>query len=192
MDGNNTKTGRQKDSGKTKRNRRAYLNDFKKNSEGTYEYQGQIYVWEASPGTCRKERIILGTAGLAAAVCILLAGCLSAPGMMNCVYVILPYTVSFVCGFSTLWGLARLLKTGQELRAYVYEATVIQVPRRASGTILGAAVTILNECIYLFLHGAEGQMEQALLFLGANGIAIAALFLLAKRVKNIKWRKVYP
>lgn len=172
-----------------KKNRRAYLNDFKKNSAGNYEYQGALYEWEGETAEYTRQLRLLGVLGLAASLSLIFAGCLSAPGMLNCVYVILPYTVSFVCGCSTMWALVRFLFGGKQLRGYIYEATVLQIPNRAAGTILAAVVTALNECIYLFLHGSEGHLWQALVFLGLILIAIGSLYTLSKKVKNMKWEK---
>ena len=33
---------------KKKKGRKAYLNDFKKNQEGVYTYEGEHYVWQGT------------------------------------------------------------------------------------------------------------------------------------------------
>lgn len=174
---------------KKKKNKKAYLNDFKKNEKGDYEYHGIQFEWEGSKEEFSKEMIILWAAGLVMAVSLITAGCLPVPGMMDCVYVILPYTVSVICGCSVLWGLCRLTKWGRSLRSYVYDATVGQLPMRAIGTILGAAVSLIGECIYLIRNGAGGQTGGAVLFILVSVFVLISMVFLVKRIKKMEWNQ---
>ena len=76
--------------------RRAYLNDFKKNESGNYEYQGDLYYWKGDKESLKKEMITLWLLGIGMLASLILAGCVDAPGAMNSFTVVLPYTISFV------------------------------------------------------------------------------------------------
>ena len=97
--------------------RRAYLNDFKKNEEGNYEYQGILYRWMGEKETLRKEKFLLWLIFGGMMTALIITGCLDAPGLMNSFFVILPFSISFVFGVSTGWGLWRMTSGGEVLRA---------------------------------------------------------------------------
>ena len=71
----------------------------------------------------KKEMTILWLVGIGMLASLILAGCVDAPGAMNSFTVVLPYTISFVFGISTVWGLWRLFEGGNPLRAYIYKAS---------------------------------------------------------------------
>jgi len=110
-----------------KKKRRAYLDDFKQTARGDYEYKGIHYTWDGTKESLKKEMVILWIYAGWMLACVITAGCLPVPSMINCVYVILPFTVCFICAVSVIWGLARMTYGGGMLRAYVYDATAKEV-----------------------------------------------------------------
>lgn len=172
-----------------KKKRRAYLDDFKQNTKGDYEYHGTHYVWDGPKETLKKELLTLWLYAGGMAVCVILAGCLPVQSMINCVYVILPFTVCFICAVSVIWGLARMTSGGSRLRAYVYDATVEQVPLRAVGTMIGAAVTIAGEVVYLVKNGFESQMAASVFFILALAAAFLLLYFLRVRIQKMTWKR---
>ena len=171
-----------------KKKRRAYLDDFKQTAQGDYEYKGNHYVWDGTKESLKKELIVLWIyAGVMIAL-IVAAGCLPVQSMINCVYVILPFTVCFICAVSVIWGLVRMTSGGATLRAYVYDATVEQIPLRAVGTMLGAAATIAGELVYLIRNGFEGKTA-AIFFLIALAAAFVLLYFLRIRMQKMCWKR---
>ena len=169
--------------------RRAYLNDFKKNEKGDYEYQGDLYYWKGNQESLKKEKKILWSAGIGMLTAFILAGCVDAPGAMNSFTVVLPYTISFIFGISAVWGLWRLSEGGNPLRAYVFKASIEQVPVRAMGSIVCAMVAIVGEIIFLIRHFSEGNIGKGLLFLLLEGVAMALAIFLRKCVVKMPWEK---
>lgn len=172
-----------------KKKKRAYLDDFHKNAKGDYEYRGIHYVWDGKKEDLKKETISLWIFGILMTICVIGAGCLPVPSMINCVYVILPFTVCFICGVSVIWGLVRLTSANGSLRAYVYDATVEQIPVRAVGTMIGAAAAFGGEIIYLFKNGFEGNRVSSLVFLLGLAGVFGFSWILRKRIQQMSWKR---
>lgn len=100
---------------KKKKGRKAYLNDFKKNQEGVYTYEGEHYVWQGTAASLKKARLFLGLLGAGMLAASLGAGCAPAPGAQNCAYVLLPYVIGLVCTINLCWKLGRLIAAGGEV-----------------------------------------------------------------------------
>ena len=116
---------------KKKKSRRAYLESFQKNQEGNYEYKGELYVWQGTGQDRRRELARLWGLCIALLGSLAGAGSVDAPGAINCAYVILPYVINLIAGISVCWGLCRLSAGGNPVRAYVWKASVEQIPGRA-------------------------------------------------------------
>ncbi|MBQ8856512.1 MAG: hypothetical protein IJ024_00055 [Lachnospiraceae bacterium] len=169
--------------------RKAYLNDFHKNEKGDYEYQGILYEWKGEEGTLCREMILLVGIGVVMLAALILAGCVDAPGAINCFYVVLPYTVSFIAGISMVWGMWRLLEGGNPLREYVYKASVEQIPIRAIFTIIGAGAAIVGEIVYLIGHGFQGKSVKSMEFLLLESVVFVLAVILRKRVMVMPWKR---
>lgn len=174
---------------KKKRGRRAYLNDFQKDEKGSYVYQGELYEWKGETGMFHRELVLLWGICIAMLAALLMAGCVDAPGAMNCVYVVLPFTASFLLGFSSGWGLWRLTSGGNPLRAYIYEQSVERIPVRIIGTMIGAGTAIAGEIIFLFRNGFEGKQQEAFLFLLLEGTAFVMALFFRQRFVKMTWEK---
>ncbi len=170
-----------------KKKRRAYLDDFRQTGQGGYEYKGIHYTWKGTKEELKKSMTKTWIYTVVMALCVIGAGCLPVPSMINCVYVILPFTVCFICGISVIWGLCRLTAGGTSLRAYVYDATVEQIPLRAIGTIIGAGGTVAGQLLYLIKYGFQGNLISVLLFLAALIGVILSLILLRNQMKEMNW-----
>ncbi len=168
---------------KKREHRRAYLNDFTRTASGEYVYTGVTYAFQG--GEQRRRRcmlffILLTFVMLAAGIA---AGCIPAPGMDRCPYVLLPYTFSLVAAGSVAWGMGRLAAGGDPLRRYVYRATVPQLPLRAALAMAGAGTALAGEALYLVLNGPGEWWPGALGFLLCQGMILAG---------GILWRRLFP
>lgn len=172
-----------------KKKRRAYLDDFRQTGTGDYEYKGIHYVWDGGEDewNIQMRKNWIYTVLMAASV--IGAGCLPVPSMINCVYVILPFTVCFICAVSVIWGLCRLSNGGKSLRAYVYDATVEQIPLRAIGTMIGVIAAMAGEMVYLAKNGFEGKAVSAIIFL----VLLAGAFFFVKQlresIRKMQWKR---
>lgn len=174
---------------KKKKGRRAYLDAFRKNEKGDYTYQGDLYTWQGSREEIHRGRMLLGVLGAVMFAASAGAGCVPAPGAVNCAYVLIPYVVSFVCSINLCWKAGRFLAAGNPLRAYVYEATVGQIPGRAALTAAGAGGTAAGEIIFVCRNGFEGKGAGFVLFLLLEGVVLAAAIAVFRHMRRIEWVK---
>ena len=169
--------------------RRAYLNDFKKNENGNYEYQGIMYRFTGSKEGFRKELIHLWILFGGMMLALIITGCLDTPGLMNSFFVILPFSVSFVFGISTGWGLWRMTTGGASLRAYVYQASAEKLPFRSGGVLVCTFASILGEVMYIFRNGFGESALKILVFLLLEGLISAFSLLFIQRIRQMCWEK---
>ena len=113
---------------KTRRGRE-YLNDFRRDVNGSYLYQGSYRRYTGSMPYAKLRGLLWALCGGALAA-LAAAGMVPAPGAMQQFYVLLPYAGALVAGISAVWALARMSRGGARLRSYVYEETVAKLPLR--------------------------------------------------------------
>lgn len=150
--------------------RKAYLNDFRKNEKGEYEYQGALYEWQDRKKEFLKNIGILLICCVIMLTTLVLGTCLDAPGTLNCIYVMLPAAISLVLGISVAWGIGRLCLSEHPMRAYIYDATFTAIPFRSTCIMVGTGIAMAGEVLYLLLHGAADKGGNAVVFLLAEGI----------------------
>ena len=91
-----------------KHSRREHLNDFHLNVAGEYVYDGALYACQSDDTKQRRsKRAVWGMAAILT-VAVAAGGCIPAPGMQNCFYVLLPYLGEFLGAVSVIWALAKL------------------------------------------------------------------------------------
>ena len=172
-----------------KKGRRAYLDDFQTTVSGEMIYCGAYYVYQGRTEE-RKRFLLKGAAASAvAAVFSVLSGCVPAPGTLNCFYVLLPLLGSILSAVSLLWAAIRLLAGGEELREYVYSATMEVFPMRTALSIGFSGLSILGELLFLLLNGTEGKLPGLLLFLLAQGIVLLSSLLCRKTANAAVWKR---
>ncbi|MGM9607092.1 MAG: hypothetical protein ACI3XJ_06255 [Oscillospiraceae bacterium] len=172
---------------KPRRKRRSYLNDFQQTVTGEYVYTGKTYAFCGSPQERKKllrRLIFLGCFMLAESVA---SGCIGVPGMLNCFYVILPYSAAFLSEVSLVWGLVRLIRGGEPLRQYIYNASVKAFPARTVCTMVFSLLAVLCEIIYVLLHGTQGLTAGFLLFVFFHILIFAAAFLWRRLIRCSEW-----
>lgn len=159
---------------KTRRGRE-YLNDFRRDVNGSYLYQGSYRRYTGSMPYAKLRGLLWALCGGALAA-LAAAGMVPAPGAMQQFYVLLPYAGALVAGISAVWALARMSCGGARLRSYVYEETVAKLPLRCLLTEVFAALAAVGECMDVFLNGGQGTIWYAVLFAALAAAAAAAAF----------------
>lgn len=167
--------------------RHSYLNDFQPTASGEYIYTGALHGW-AEPGPARRRALVLlwAEAVLPAAL-IVAAGCVDAPGMRNCAYMLLPYAAALVSQASVLWLMARLSAGGERLRDYVYQATVGRFRVRGGFALGCTALTLAGSGVFLLRRGAQGAAVGAVLFWLLLGLSLVCQILWLRRACALRW-----
>jgi hypothetical protein len=170
-----------------RRRRRRYLDHFQKSASGEYIYSGEHYTYQAHGFSRKKALTVLWLLQGAAAVLILAGGCIPAPGVGRCAYVLVPYMAAVITVFMGLWALSQLALGGDPLREYVYEDTVKKLPIRLLLTTIFSGLAALGEGVFLLRNGGStgyGVLFLVLLMLAAAGTLVARCFL-----SKLEWSK---
>ena len=173
-----------------KKNRRAYLNDFRLGENGEYSYAGAEYTPIPKNGKSVKRAFLEITS--ISAICTFLSvlgGCIPSAGMLNCFYVIIPFICEIASVVSVLWIVCRMMYHGFPLREYIYTATAEKLTDRCRFPMIFSVLGLVCTVIYVFLNGFDNQTYVTLIYLLLK-ISIFLLFFILKRLSNeITWKK---
>ena len=100
-----------------KQRHKAYLDQHVKDENGGYRYVGE---WYRLQGGQTRLYPFLGLVLLAGAA-IVASGCITAAGLKNTWYVILPYIFEVSLHFAMAWQAVRLASGRGSLKAFVFE-----------------------------------------------------------------------
>lgn len=165
-----------------------HLKDFIPDQNGGYSYQGERYRFAKGGAALAALRKRLWLAGILSSAAVLAGGCIPAPGMGNCAYLLLPYAAEMGAVGSVIWALARLQAGEYPLRGYIYQATILALPGRCVAAVIAAAVGAAGELLYLMLHGSGGHPAAAALYLLLKAASAGAALWLRRSVGTGAWR----
>lgn len=172
--------------GKKRRGRRAHLNDFYRDVSGNYVYTGACYVCTApQERSTLLRRLWLLTAVLAAAV--VTGGCIAAPGVGRCAYVLLPYAAEVGLTGSVVWAMTRWQAREYPMREYVYKATVLALPGRCLAEAVLAAAGFAGEIVYLLVSGSGGRGLWAAVYLLLKAVSLGAALRMRRLALSSRW-----
>lgn len=154
-----------------KTSRRIYLKDFEKNADGSYAYRGTVYQYQGQAKHLLLIKVRLGILCACMLAALISAGCTAAPGMDNCIYVLLPYACGLLAGISSAWAFLRFCAGGQSIREYVYLASLPKLPFRLLLCASAGGLAVVGEAVFLLRNGAAQQTGAAFLFLTLEVIA---------------------
>lgn len=169
--------------------RRANRRYFSKNAAGKYVYSGAYYRYDTPERPRKRALRELWVCCILAAAAGLAAGCVPAPGLTKCAYVMIPYLVGLVAACSMIWSVGQLAAGGDPLREDVYDTTVKRLPRRAAVTGAADGLAVLGEAIYLVRVGAGENAASAAVFLALELAAVLAALGIVRRMGKTTWTK---
>ena len=173
-----------------KHNRREHLNDFHRNVAGEYVYDGALYSCQTGEEKlCRIKRAVWATAAVLIAA-VAAGGCIPAPGMQNCFYVLLPYLGEFLSAGSVVWALAKLGTDWGAVREYNYRKSVAVLPVRTAVTAFFSGLGIACELIFFFVNDHVGQTFFVLLYVLLKLTALLSVLVLRAEIMHTEWGKL--
>ena len=173
-----------------KHRRREHLNDFHLNVAGEYVYNGALYACRSSAGEVRRIRRAVWAASALLVLAVIAGGCIPAPGMQNCFYVLLPYLGEFLSAASVVWALVKLGTDWGTVREYNYVKSAAVLPVRAVLTAAFSALGIVCEGIFFFTSDRTGQTVFALLYVLLKMTALLCALFVRTKIMQTEWDKL--
>ena len=173
-----------------KRGRRSHLNDFHLNVAGEYVYDGSFFACRSSEESLRGSKRAVWIMAAALALAVVAGGCIPAPGMQNCFYVLLPYLGEFLGAGSVIWALVKLGTDWSAVREYNYKKSVAVLPVRTAVTAVFSLLGIVCELIFFFVNDHAGQTFFALLYVLLKLIALLSVLVLRAEIMQAEWDKL--
>lgn len=166
--------------------RRAYLKYFTPTPDG-YKYTGPVCRCQNTPR--ERKRLLWQQGGCCAvmAVMAVAAGCLPAPGTANCFYVLLPYLWVLSAVILTCWAFGQLAGGGEPMRRYVYDRSLPKLPIRLGFTMVGAALALAGETLYLLTGADDGKLWAAVLFIACQGAIFATAYTMRRQCARMRY-----
>lgn len=143
----------------------------------------------AQENDLRRELVSLSAMGAALMVALVAAGCITAPGMDNCFYVLLPYVAGLMAGVSVCWALYRLITGGTPLKSYIYDASVKALPVRTVLVIVCSELNIVGEIVFIFRQGTDGKIFSCCFFFVINALIILLSLAIRRKILSMQWEK---
>lgn len=151
--------------------KKEYLNQYKKSAGGGYEFTGTYYVYAGE--NFRAQLLRIAALAVAITVAVIGSGCLSAGGMRNSFYVILPFIAEVSALFALLWSSVKLFSKGERVKEYIYKVTYPRLPRICIALAVCAGVSLICSVIFIILNGAEGGVAKCVIYNGLKAVIIA-------------------
>ena len=136
-----------------KKGRRAYLEDFRKDSNGNYVYCGILYEYTGSSRV--KFNIALALLTLVALVSATVCGVLPAKGMLNTAYVLAFYVLELIAVLLLSYKAVRLLIAKDPIREYVFTKTVKRIPVYSMAAAVCAAARLIGYTVFVIITAAR-------------------------------------
>lgn len=169
-------------------NRAAKASQFTRGAGGEMIYVGRHYSFQGDERSYRqgmRQRMALAAV---MAVAHLAGGMMPVPALYNTWYVIAPFMLTFFAVVSLVWAVCRMVYWGNPLREYVYDATVKQIPIRATLAMILSMCTLCGQIAYVVTHSLQGvEYLYTLAFLGLEIVVFVCAFLWKGRENQALW-----
>ncbi len=166
-----------------------HLKDFKKNSDGSYEYVGETYICDRSRKSFTVKTVSLS---VAAFVCVIVCGVIPAKGMLNTFYVMLPLLLEIIFSAIVCYKTVRLSLASYPVRQYEYKKTVVPMPYYAVALAAFSAIRLVSYIVYLCLNAKsemifENESAYVILLLTLNSIIMITSIYIAISFGKSRW-----
>lgn len=174
-----------------RRSKKEYLNDYQKNVNGEYIYNGLKYDYVNKKGRSKKQWIIeLAVLNIIAFVVMLVPGFILVPGMNNCWYVLLPYGAGLIMTGYLIVEIIRLAWTKEQIKAWDYDKVAARLPKLIVFTLIVLPISLIGELIYIITNGAGGMIAGIIVFYACHIIAACAAAFMRRITAEVTWKIV--
>ncbi|MBQ9228932.1 MAG: hypothetical protein IJ168_08905 [Eubacterium sp.] len=170
-----------------RKNRWEYLNDFRKDESGKYEYTGSLYGFAGSEEARKRAYTKLWVLLAAAAAASVSSGCVSGAGLTNTFYVILPYIGEICALFALTWYHCKLLTKGDEVRGYIYQKTQPRMAPAAMILAFFAIAGLLTSVIFSVMTAFKDGVWQAAVYWVLKATAASLALCYRSLFAKLEW-----
>lgn len=170
--------------------RKEYLNDFKLNEEGKYEYKGTLHELDDENMSFKKVKQILITVDLLILCMFIIAGMVQAVGVMNAMYVTMPYVFGFFAIAVLTFKVFMLEFNHYPIRDYDFKATIEKYRSYGIAVVVLILCTLLGELFYIIRYGVTMYVSGTIIFIVCMVIALAVSLHFCKFNLQLKWKEV--
>lgn len=173
---------------------RDYLNDFKMNDKGEYEYTGLLHILDESKVKLNDVKKLIGVYSGVIFILYLICGLIKAEGVMNSTYVTLPYVFGLFFACVLIYkSLTFSFSKRYPIRDYDFKSTISKFSTYIMLVLVMAIATMLGEIIYIIINGLTTNILDTIIFI----ISIVLIILVAITFKRYEatliWKdKVNP
>lgn len=158
-----------------RKTRKSALEHFQKNPGGEFIYTGRYYRYVEDKKPRKRMLLELWGLGLTMMACIIICGCIPAPGMIDTFCVLAPFALEIILGGMSLWALGQMTFGDYPLKEYVYQDSAAKLPGRFLATAVLGVVTLLMELLFLILHKTLAGQSLLVLVLQGGAFLLAVL-----------------
>ena len=169
-----------------KHRNRHYLDDYQINELGEYEYHGLLYRW-VEPEKRKEVLRSLWLCRTAAAVLMLAAGCIPAPGVNNMFYLLLPYAAGLGFCIWSAMALGRMGAEGNPMRGHVFKTSAGRLPIIFLFAAVMGIICVIAEVVHLILHTGDDKVFYGILFILMQAAAAVLLIAGRRKLGGLKW-----
>lgn len=170
--------------------RKEYLNDFKLNEEGKYEYKGILHELDDKNMSFKKVKQILIMVDLLILCMFIIAGMVQAVGVMNAMYVTMPYVFSFFAIAVLTFKVIMLHFNHYPIRDYDYKATVEKFSFYITTIIVLIICTLIGELFYIIRYGIEMYLIGTIIFILCMVVALVVAIFFNQFNRKLKWKEI--
>ncbi len=170
--------------------RREYLNDFKLNEDGKYEYKGILRELDNEELSFKKAMHILMMLDLLILCAFIIAGMVQAVGVMNAMYVTMPYVFGFFAIAVLTFKVFMLEFNHYPIRDYDFKATIAKYKTYSTTIVILTLCTLLGELFYIICYGVTMYVSGTIIFIACMVIALAISLYFSKFNMHLKWKVV--
>ena len=168
--------------------RREYLNDFKMNEDGKYQYEGILHSLDETEFSYDKVKKIYLSSILGILLMYIIAGSVRAVGVMNAVFVTLPYVFGFFAAGVLTYKVGSLVFGRYPIRDYDFNSTVLKFKGLVYLVLILTKCTLIGELFYVIKYGIKMYLSGTIVFFACMLGALVISIFFGKFNDKLRWK----
>ena len=168
----------------TRKGRFSHLGDFKKNSDGEYEYVGKTYELDCEVKPFKVKIAVLAAMLVAS---VIACGAIPAKGMTDTFYVMLPLLSEILAAAFLAYKIVAFIFAAYPVRAYAMQKTVKPIPIISCVAAATSLSRLVAYAIYNILNSANFELLYFTWLMLLNVTVVITAVYIAIAFKKNRW-----